>query len=134
MSVRPSVSQPLPGGRLPDIADEGRRAARRRAFLRRARTPLLVSLLCIVWIVLLGWAARAPATFALQPAQRLRFQGSDFRVVFGSGVSIENERRLSINAVGTEHTALQSAGARPADRCRDFPGPSLPLAGLSAHD
>ena len=74
--------------------------------LRRLRAPALVVLLAVLWMGLLGWASQAPLNAPFQPAQRTRYGGDDFRVVLGAAV--EDGRRLSINAVGTDHMALQS--------------------------
>ncbi|HJT98778.1 MAG TPA: hypothetical protein VJ696_10730 [Rhodanobacteraceae bacterium] len=97
--------------------------------IARWRVPLLVATLLLLWAILVGWAARAPLIASFQPAERMRFQGSDFRVVIGAG--LESGRQLAISQVGTDHMALQSvapangldAGAFPVLRYRwqDFP-------------
>ncbi|HEX5124675.1 MAG TPA: hypothetical protein VFV97_15645 [Rhodanobacteraceae bacterium] len=97
--------------------------------LRRLRVALLVVALCALWLGLLGWASQAPLNAAFQPVERVRFEGSDFHVVFGAAV--ENGKRLAIAAVGPDHMALQSATpAAPLDaasfpvlryRWQDFP-------------
>jgi hypothetical protein len=99
------------------------------ATLRRLRVGALVVLLGVLWMGLLGWASQAPLDAPFQPAERMRFAGSDFHVVLGAAV--ENGKRLGINAVGAEHMALQSvtlsapldAGSFPVLRYRwqDFP-------------
>ncbi|MGH8173716.1 MAG: hypothetical protein ACREPX_11255 [Rhodanobacteraceae bacterium] len=73
---------------------------------RIARVALLVFLLTVLWIVLIGWAARAPLSTSFEPSQRVNHSGNEFHVVIGAGV--EDGRRLGINAVGAEHMALQS--------------------------
>jgi hypothetical protein len=100
-----------------------------RLALQRLRIPALVVLLCVLWMGLLGWASQAPLNGPFQPAGRTRFAGSDFHAVLGAAV--ENGKRLSINAVGSDHMALQSvAPAAPIDaasfpvlryRWQDFP-------------
>lgn len=100
-----------------------------RVALQRLRVAALIVLLCMLWMALLGWAAQAPMNAAFQPAARMRYAGNDFRVVMGAAV--ENGKRLSISAVGTEHMALQSVRpAAPLDaasfpvlryRWQDFP-------------
>jgi hypothetical protein len=87
--------------------------------LRRLRTPALVVTLCTLWMGLLGWASQAPLDAAFQPAQRLRFEGSDFRVVMGAAV--ENGKRLGIAAVGADHMALQSVEPKAPLDAASFP-------------
>ncbi|HKE47770.1 MAG TPA: hypothetical protein VKB52_06870 [Rhodanobacteraceae bacterium] len=110
-------------------ASDGAANIRRPALSHRARAFALLLLLVGLWTGLLGWVAEVPLGAAFQPAERMRFVGSDFHVVMGAG--IENDKRLGINAVGAAHMALQSiALARPIDaaaypvlryRWQDFP-------------
>jgi len=105
------------------------RKAESHIALRRLRVPALIVLLFVLWMGLLGWASQAPLNAPFQPAERMRSAGNDFHVVLGAAV--ENGKRLSINAVGTDHMALQSlAPAAPLDaasfpvlryRWQDFP-------------
>lgn len=87
--------------------------------LRRLRIGALIVLLAVLWTVLLGWASQAPLDAPLQPAERMRFAGSDFHVVLGAAV--ENGRRLGINAVGTDHMALQSVTMSAPLKAESFP-------------
>jgi hypothetical protein len=105
------------------------RFAESHTTLRRLRVAALVVLLTVLWLGLLGWASQAPLNAAFQPAERMRYAGSDFHVVLGAAV--EDGRRLGISAVGADHMALQSiAPAQPFDaasfpllryRWQDFP-------------
>jgi hypothetical protein len=90
-----------------------------RIALRRLRIATLAVLLGVLWIGLLGWASQAPLDAAFQPAERMRFAGSDFHVVLGAAV--ENGRRLGINAVGTDHMALQSVTLSAPIEASSFP-------------
>ena len=87
--------------------------------LRRLRIGALVVLLGVLWMGLLGWASQAPLDAPLQPAERMRFAGSDFHVVLGAAV--ENGKRLGINAVGTDHMALQSVTLSAPLEAQSFP-------------
>lgn len=86
----------------------------RHAIARRLRGVVLSLLLVFLWIVLLGWAAKAPPGAPFQPAERARFAGSDFGVVMGSGFPFG--KRLGINSIGRQRMALQSlALPQPVD-------------------
>ncbi|HET7924448.1 MAG TPA: hypothetical protein VFL30_06085, partial [Rhodanobacteraceae bacterium] len=87
--------------------------------LRRLRVAALVVLLGVLWMGLLGWASEAPLSAPFQPAERMRFAGSDFHVVLGAAV--ENGKRLGINAVGTDHMALQSVTLEAPLDAASFP-------------
>lgn len=82
------------------------RLAESRKMLPRLRVPALVILLAMLWLGLLAWASQAPLNAPFQPAERMRFAGSDFHVVLGA--AIESGKRLGISAVGADHMALQS--------------------------
>jgi hypothetical protein len=118
------------GGDMPAPATPAKpRTSESPIALQRLRVPALVVVLCALWLGLLGWAAQAPLNAPFQPAQRVRFEGSDFHVVLGAAV--ENDKRLGISAVGTDHMALQSVAPQaPLDaaslpvlryRWQDFP-------------
>lgn len=113
----------------PSTSSARPRTSESHVALQRLRMPVLVLLLCVLWMGLLGWASQAPLNAAFQPAERVRYAGSDFHVVLGAAV--ENGKHLGINAVGTDHMALQSVTpAAPLDatsfpvlryRWEDFP-------------
>jgi len=90
-----------------------------RVALRRLRVAALVVLLGILWLGLLGWSSQAPLNAPFQPAERMRFAGNDFHVVLGAAV--ENGKRLGINAVGTDHMALQSVTLTAPLAAASFP-------------
>ena len=90
-----------------------------RVALRRLRVAALVVLLGILWLGLLGWSSQAPLNAPFQPAERMRFAGNDFHVVLGAAV--ENGKRLGINAVGTDHMALQSVALTAPLAAASFP-------------
>lgn len=87
----------------------------------RLRIAVLVLLLAALWTALLLAAASVAPTAPLQPAQRLRHQGSDFGVLAGAGAGIDDDRLLNIAAIGAEQVAMQALTLDAPIVARDFP-------------